>query len=142
MGKTGPGPLYLNWYTQLGRPMWTVSSIVVALCFDKNSFTYYLMKVKINLEHNFNQPTYPCITEILCGNVRSCSKDRHRLYVIINMGQKIRGIKISPMRAVDEKGENFLQAKNFQLYGMQQIRTTVLVNDITINFRHFPQDEF
>ena len=34
-GKTGPGPLYLNWYSQLGRPMLTVRSIVMALCFDE-----------------------------------------------------------------------------------------------------------
>ena len=40
-----------------------------------------------------------------------CGKDRHRLYVTINMGQKICGIKILPVRASDENDEIFLQAK-------------------------------
>ena len=44
-------------------------------------------------------------------NFRQCGKGRHILYVIINTGQKIRVIKISPMRADGKIGENFLLAK-------------------------------
>ena len=53
------------------------------------------------------------IAEIFGGiNFRQCGKGRHILYVIINTGKKkIRIIKISPMRADGEIGENFLLAK-------------------------------
>ena len=44
-------------------------------------------------------------------NFCPCSIDLHRLYVIINTGQKFCGIKISPMRAGGEEGENYLQVK-------------------------------
>ena len=66
----------------------------------------------ISLDKNFAQPSCLCIAEnIQWGNCCPCSKGRHRLHVIINTGQKIRGINISPMRAGGKKGENFLQTK-------------------------------
>ena len=40
-----------------------------------------------------------------------CDKNCHRLYVIINMGQKKLWDKISLMRARGEKGKKFLQVK-------------------------------
>ena len=52
-------------------------------------------------------------------NFCPCYKDYHRLYEIINTGQKKKkncGIYILPIRAGNEKGENFLQIKNFLLY--------------------------
>ena len=43
-------------------------------------------------------PNPPTITEIVSRIIfHPCSKDHHRLYVIINTGQKIPGIKILPM---------------------------------------------
>ena len=52
------------------------------------------------------------IAEIFGGiNFRQCGKGCHILYVIINTRQKICMIKISPMRADGEIGENFLLAK-------------------------------
>ena len=56
--------------------------------------------------------TIAYIREIFSGIVFwPCGKDHHRLYEIVNMGQEICGIKISPMRAGGEKGKNFLHAK-------------------------------
>ena len=47
---------------------------------------------------------YPCITEIFHRiKFHPCGEDHHRHYVIINIGQKIHSIKISPMRAGGEK---------------------------------------
>ena len=67
---------------------------------------------KFSLEKNFANPSYLCIAEIFGGiNFRQCDKGRHILNVIINMAQKIRAIKILPMKADGEIGENFLLAK-------------------------------
>ena len=56
----------------------------------------------------------PAITEIFAGiNFRQCGNGRHIFCVIMNTGQKIRGIKISPMQAGGEIGEIFLLAKIF-----------------------------
>ena len=64
------------------------------------------------LDKNFAKPSYLCIAEIFSGiNFRQCSKGHHILNVIINTGQKIRAIKISPIRADGKIGENFLPAK-------------------------------
>ena len=41
-----------------------------------------------------------------------CYKGCHRLYVIITMGQNIRGMILSPMRA-EEKGKNLLQVRMY-----------------------------
>ena len=71
------------------------------------------IQLKFSLAKN-SQPTCPCITEIFHGiNFHPCSKDCHRLYVIINMGQKVHRIKNSHMKVKvgDEEGKNFLQAK-------------------------------
>ena len=55
---------------------------------------------------------YLYIIEIFCGiNICPCSDDYHRLYVIINTGQNIGRINISPVTARDENGGNSLQAK-------------------------------
>ena len=68
--------------------------------------------MKFSLDKNFAKPSYYCITEIFSGiNFRQCGKGCHILYVIINTGQKIRVIKILPMRADGEIGKNFLLAK-------------------------------
>ena len=67
---------------------------------------------KFSLGKNFAKPSYLCIAEIFGGiNFHQCGKGRHILNVIINTGQKIRTIKISPIRADGEIGENFLLAK-------------------------------
>ena len=44
-------------------------------------------------------------------NFYQCGKGHHILCAIINTGQKIHVIKISPMRADGEVGENFVLAK-------------------------------
>ena len=62
------------------------------------------------MDKNFANPSYPCITKIFAGiKFRQCGKGRHIFCVIrvINTGQKICGIKISPMQAGGEIGENF-----------------------------------
>ena len=60
----------------------------------------------------FRQAQLLCIAEIFGEiNFRQCSKGRHILNVIINTGQKIRTIKILPIRADGEIGEIFLLAK-------------------------------
>ena len=72
-----------------------------------------------SLDKNLAQPTYPCITEIFSRmNFHLCSKDHHRLYVIINTGQKIHGIKISPMTISTrgKKRQKFSQGEYFWLY--------------------------
>ena len=67
---------------------------------------------KFLLDKNFTKPRYLCIAEIFDGiNFHQCGIGRHILYVITNTGQKIRVIKISPIRADVEIGENFLLAK-------------------------------
>ena len=67
---------------------------------------------KFSLDKNFAEPSYLCIAEIFGGiNFRQCGKGHHILCVIINTGQKIHVIKISPMRADGEIGKNFLLAK-------------------------------
>ena len=72
---------------------------------------------KSSLDKNFANPRYLCIAEILGGiNFRQCSKDRHIFYVIINTGQKIHVIKISPMRADGEIGKTS-PGENFRVYG-------------------------
>ena len=76
---------------------------------------------KFSLDKHFANPSYPCITEIFTGiNFRQCGKGRHILCVIINTGQKIHRIKISPMQAGGEIGETFLLAKIFSytVYGI------------------------
>ena len=67
---------------------------------------------KFLLDKNFANPRYLCIAEIF-GDIifHQCGKGHHILYVIINTGQKIHVIKISPMRADGEIGENFLLEK-------------------------------
>ena len=66
-----------------------------------------------------NPASYLCVAEIFSGiNFRPCGKSHHRLYVFINMGQKICGIKISPMRAGGEKGKKFSSGENFWLYSI------------------------
>ena len=72
-------------------------------------FVWTTVYMKFSLDKNFAKPSNLCIAEIL--NFRQCSKDRHILYVIINAGQKIRIIKISPMRADGEISKIFLLAK-------------------------------
>ena len=60
----------------------------------------------------FTKPSYLCTAETFSGiNFRRCCKGHHILYVIINTGQNICVIKISPMRADGESGKNFPQAK-------------------------------
>ena len=69
---------------------------------------------KFSLGKNLAQPTYmyPCITEIFCEiNFRQCSKVCHRLYAIINMGQKTCGIY-----------KNFAQVKIFSRRKLLAIR--------------------
>ena len=67
---------------------------------------------KISLDKNFAKPSYFCIAEIFCGiYFRQCGKGPHILNVMINTGQKIHAIKISPIRADCEIGETFLLAK-------------------------------
>ena len=67
--------------------------------------------VKIFAWQKFRQP-HLRIAEIFGGiNFHQCGKGHHILYVITNTGQKIRVIKISPMRADGEIGEKFLHAK-------------------------------
>ena len=74
-----------------------------------NRFTVYN---KISLNKNFAKLSYLCIAEIFGGiNFRQCCEGRHILNVIINTGQKIHAIKISPIRADGKIGENFLLAK-------------------------------
>ena len=51
----------------------------------------------------------PASAEIFSGiNFGRCSKGCHILNIIINTGQKIRAIKISPTRADSKIGEKFL----------------------------------
>ena len=53
-----------------------------------------------------------CIAEVFDGiNFCQCVKGRHILYVIINTGQRIHLISISPVRADGEIDENFLLPK-------------------------------
>ena len=67
---------------------------------------------KISLDKNFAKPSYLYITKIFGEiNFRICGKGHHILNVIINTGQKICGIKFSPIRADGEIGETFLLAK-------------------------------
>ena len=56
-------------------------------------------------------PTPDTCRNIWWNKFSPCGKGCHILYVIINTGQKIRVIKISPIRASGEIGENFLLAK-------------------------------
>ena len=77
---------------------------------------------------------YLCIVEIFGGiNFHQCGKGRHILYVIINTGQKIHVIKISPMRADGEIGENFC------VYGTMTLVCQSLANYmyIEINLPYF-----
>ncbi len=67
---------------------------------------------KFSLDKNFAKPRYLCIAEIFDGiNFHKYGKGRHMLYVIINTGQKIRGIKLSPTSQVAKL------VKIFWLYG-------------------------
>ena len=67
---------------------------------------------KFSLDKNFTKPSYLCIAEIFGGiHFRQCCKGHHILNVIINTGQTIRAIKISPIKANGEIGKNFLLAK-------------------------------
>ena len=73
---------------------------------------------KFSLDKNFTKPSYLCIAEIFGGiNFRQCSKGRHILNVIINIGQKICAIKILPIRTDGQIGENL------DIYGMLVLRT-------------------
>ena len=66
-------------------------------------FGYY------RIRQNFAKPSYRCIAEIFGGiSFRQCGKGRYILNVIINTGQKVRTIKISPIRA---DGKIFLLVK-------------------------------
>ena len=72
----------------------------------------YIAYDKIFAGQNFAKPSYLCIAEIFSEtNFCQCSKGCHILNVIINTGQKIHAIKISPRRADGEIGESFLLAK-------------------------------
>ena len=71
-----------------------------------------LYMTKLSLDKNFTKPSYLCIAEIFGGiNFRQYGKGCHILNVIINTGQNICAIKISPIRADGEIGKNFLLAK-------------------------------
>ena len=86
--------------TVQGRPLSHLLAIII---------TIY---VKIFAWQNFAKPSYLCIAEIFSWiNFHQCGKGRHILYVIINTRQKIRVVKILPMRADGEIGENFLLVK-------------------------------
>ena len=56
----------------------------------------------VSLDKNFTQLTHCCITVVFYGITppppTQCGKDYHRHFVIINTGQKIHGIKLSPKR--------------------------------------------
>ena len=67
---------------------------------------------KFLLDKIFAKPSYLCIAEIFNGiNFCQCGKGCHILNVIINTGQKICMIKISPIRADGKISQNFLLAK-------------------------------
>ena len=78
--------------------------VLVLLCY--NLYTVY---DKIFAGQKFRQAQLPLYCRGI--NFRQCGKGRHTLNVIINTGQKIRTIKISPVRTDGEIGENFLLAK-------------------------------
>ena len=74
--------------------------------------TQYRIWQKIFARQKFHQPQLPLYYRNIWWNkFHQCGKGRHILNVIINMGQKIRAIKISPMRADGEIGKNFLLVK-------------------------------
>ena len=73
---------------------------------------YIPYTTKFSLDKNFAKLSYLCIAEIFGGiNFHQCSKGHHYLNVIINTGQKIRAVKLLPIRADGEIGENFLLVK-------------------------------
>ena len=86
----------------------------MALIFALYMYIYRIYSRKFLPDKHFAIPSYPCITEIFAGiTFRQCGKGPHIFCVIISTGQKIRWIKISPMHAGGEIGENFLLAKIF-----------------------------
>ena len=81
---------------------------------------------KFSLDKNLTKPSYHCIAEIFGGiNFRQCGKD-HILFVIINTGQKIGMIKISPMRADGEINENFLLKQTVLTYWCKRVEKYLL----------------
>ena len=74
--------------------------------------------IQYRIREKFRQPQIPLYCRNIGGiNFCQCGKGRHILYVIINTGQKIHVIKISPMRADGKIGENFLLVK-ISAYGI------------------------
>ena len=76
------------------------------MCIWDTTTTVY----QIFLDKNFTKPTcrYLCIADIFDGiNFPQYGKGHHKLYVIIDIGQKIRGTKFSPTRPGGEIGEKF-----------------------------------
>ena len=100
--KTSTGLLQPNCNFEESR----VSADLRSKCYGTHRYVYHIITY-----HTAENLHWTKISPTTAVNFRPRGKDRHRLYVTINIGQKICRIKILPMKARDEKDEIFLQAK-------------------------------